>query len=93
VIANSVVIGNLIYLIGAVSLMVVLSMIVVLRHRKPKSVEANMASFHRGLRALAPETPPRRASTAVPDRPAARVLQTQTLHDPGDGPTMEAPPG
>ncbi|MGH9094868.1 MAG: hypothetical protein ACRDXE_06880 [Acidimicrobiales bacterium] len=54
-IASSVVIGNLIYLVGAVALMVVLSLVVVLRHRRPKSVEANISSFHKGLRALAPD--------------------------------------
>ncbi len=53
----SVVVSNLMYLVGAVILAVVLSLMVVLRHRKPKSVEANMASFNRGLRALAPDPP------------------------------------
>ncbi len=54
-VTGSVVIGNLAYLIGAVVLMIVISSIVVLRHHRPRSVEANMESFHRGLRALAPE--------------------------------------
>ncbi len=53
-----VVISNLLYLIVAIAVAVVGALVVVLRHRKPKSVEANVASFHRGLRALAPDQPP-----------------------------------
>jgi hypothetical protein len=52
-----VVVSNLLYLLGAVVVAVIGALVVVLRHRKPKSVEANVASFHRGLRALAPDQP------------------------------------
>ena len=52
-----VVISNLLYLIVAIAVAVIGALVVVLRHRKPKSVEANVASFHRGLRALAPDQP------------------------------------
>jgi hypothetical protein len=52
-----VVITNLLYLIVAIGVAVIGALVVVLRHRKPKSVEANVASFHRGLRALAPDQP------------------------------------
>ncbi|MDQ2728371.1 MAG: hypothetical protein M3Y91_11035 [Actinomycetota bacterium] len=52
-----VVISNLLYLIVALAVAVIGALVVVLRHRKPKSVEANVASFHRGLRALAPDQP------------------------------------
>jgi hypothetical protein len=58
VIVASVVLANLSYLIGAAVLAVIGVLIVLLRHRKPKSVEANMASFNRGLRALAPGARP-----------------------------------
>ena len=34
------------------------TVIVAVRHRKPKSVEANMESFNRGLRALSPVSRP-----------------------------------
>jgi len=55
--SSGVVISNLAYLIGAVILAVIGGLIVWLRHRQPKSVDANVASFHRGLRALAPDSP------------------------------------
>ncbi|MCU4185106.1 hypothetical protein K6U06_12095 [Acidiferrimicrobium sp. IK] len=92
--ASGVVLSNLMYLIGAVLLMVVLIMIIVLRQRKPKSVEANMESFHRGLRALAPSaTSPKRQSVATPTRPAARRSQVQTVVDAQPEPTTEAGTG
>ncbi len=47
--------SNLAYLIGAIVLAVLGGVAVWLRHRKPKSVDANMASFKRGLNALAPD--------------------------------------
>jgi hypothetical protein len=50
----NVVMSNLMFPIGAVALAVVGTLLVMLRHHKPKSDEANMASFHRGLSALAP---------------------------------------
>jgi hypothetical protein len=50
--------SNLAYLIGAVVLAVIGGLGVWLRHRQPKSVDANMASFRRGLSALAPDTRP-----------------------------------
>ena len=40
---------------GAVVLAIIGGLIVWLRHRQPKSVDANVESFHRGLRALAPD--------------------------------------
>jgi hypothetical protein len=62
---------NLIYVAGALVLIVILSVFVTLRHRKPKSVESNMASFNKGLRALAPDAEPaRRRSRPSPVRPA-----------------------
>jgi hypothetical protein len=60
---------NLSYLIGAVVLAAVGGFLVWLRHRQPKSVESNMASFRRGLSALAPDEVPdrvRRPSSAAP---------------------------
>jgi hypothetical protein len=61
---------NLIYVVGALVLIVILSVFVTLRHRKPKSVESNMASFNRGLRALAPDAEPARGwARPAPVRP------------------------
>jgi hypothetical protein len=53
--SSSVVISNLAYLIGAVVFAVLGGFAVWWRHRTPKSVQANISSFNRGLRALAPE--------------------------------------
>ena len=53
----SVVLSNLAYLAGAVVIAILISSVLVLRQRKPRSVEANVESFHRGLRALAPTAP------------------------------------
>ena len=54
--SSGVVLANLAYLIGAVVLAVIGGTVVWLRHRQPKSVDANVASFNRGLQALAPES-------------------------------------
>jgi hypothetical protein len=63
--------GNLAYLIGAIVLAVLGGIAVWLRHRKPKSVDANMASFKRGLNALAPDLRPGQVSG--PGRRAAEA--------------------
>lgn len=90
--ASSVVLSNLMYLIGALLVMVVAIVAIVLRQRKPKSVEANMESFHRGLRALAPgpASPTRPSSTA---RPGGRRSQVQTVVEPEATPTTESGAG
>jgi hypothetical protein len=74
----AIVLSNLMYLVGAVAAIVVLSLAVVLRHRRPKSVEANVKTFNRGLAALAPDDTERRArvrtvSVTGPVRPASPV--------------------
>ncbi len=53
--SSAVVVSNLAYSSGAVVLAIIGGLIVWLRHRQPKSVDANVESFHRGLRALAPD--------------------------------------
>ncbi len=53
--SSSTVLANLAYLIGAVVLAAIGGVAVWLHHRQPKSVDANMASFRRGLNALAPD--------------------------------------
>jgi hypothetical protein len=54
---------NLAYLIGAVTFAALGGLVLWLRHRAPKSVDANVHSFQRGLQALAPPRPPRTASS------------------------------
>lgn len=57
-IATPLVLSNLMYLVGAIVLAVVISVIYVLWHRRPQSLEDGMASFTKGLQALAPERSP-----------------------------------
>lgn len=70
--SSSTVLANLAYLIGAVVFAVIIGLLVWLRHRQPKSVDANMASFRRGLSALAPDDPAR--ATQAADEPRVRPL-------------------
>jgi hypothetical protein len=68
--SSGVVLANLAYLLGAVVLAVIGGTVVWLRHRQPKSVDANVASFNRGLRALAPDSVPlEQTSRAVGENP------------------------
>jgi len=63
---SSVVLSNVMYLVGAVVLAAIVVTVVVLHHRRPKSIQSNMDTFHRGLAALAPEpVPGRRRSGPV----------------------------
>ncbi|HEX9547903.1 MAG TPA: hypothetical protein VF942_11220 [Acidimicrobiales bacterium] len=61
----AVVLTNLLYVVGAIVVATLISALIVLRHRRPKSLEAGIESFNRELRALAPE------QAAGPDRGAA----------------------
>lgn len=51
------VLSNLLYLVGAIVAATVLSGIVFLRHRRPKSLEAGIEMFSRELKALEPDRP------------------------------------
>jgi hypothetical protein len=51
---SSNVLANVVYLVGAVVLAVLGILMVWWRHREPTSVDAKMASFQKGLSALAP---------------------------------------
>ena len=85
--SSSVVLANLAYLLGAVVLAVISGTFVWLRHRQPKSVDANVSAFNRGLRALAPDGAPGEppGSGAVADGPphveasprGLRVIRTE----------------
>ncbi len=94
--SSEVVVSNLAYVAGAVVLAIIGGLIVWLRHRQPKSVDANVESFHRGLRALAPDASHAGSgrttvSTAsgglrIQPRPAAGagLESAGDLSDPGD---------
>ena len=83
-------IQNLLYVLGAlVAASLWISGLYVLRHRKPKSVEAGIESFSKGLRALAPE---RRPTTPSPPAggqdataPPARAVRPVLLLHPDAG--------
>jgi hypothetical protein len=47
--------ANLLYLVGVIVFAVVVSFIIVVRNRKPTSMEAGIEAFNRELRALAPD--------------------------------------
>ena len=87
--SSSVVLANLAYLIGAVVLAVIGGLAVWWRHRKPTSVHANMASFHRGLRALAPDDADRTATHTGPriiEPPAGGRREVTASSQPAAGP-------
>jgi hypothetical protein len=67
--SSSVVLGNLAYLIGAVVLAIIGGFAVWLHHRQPKSMDANLDAFQRGLQAIAPDS-----SRPAPVRPPAAPL-------------------
>ena len=95
--SSSVVLANLAYLLGAVVLAVISGTFVWLRHRQPKSVDANVSAFNRGLRALAPDSaaaePPGAGADVPPHVEASprglRVIRTEIDlsegHDPVNG--------
>jgi hypothetical protein len=103
--SSSVVLSNLAYLIGAVLLAFIFGLLVWLHHRKPKSIDANVESFNRGLRALAPDSAPRkprhsaRAQIATPPRSETVVPMRSVRLAPAPAPASargpqapEAPP-
>ena len=49
------VLSNLLYPVVAVAVAILIALVVVARHGRPRSVEDNMKIFHRGMSALAPE--------------------------------------
>jgi hypothetical protein len=98
---SSVVISNVGYLVGLVVLVVIVVSIVVLRHRRPTSTEANMDSFHRGLAALAPEnpsgrrrsSPPQARSDPVSARPRVRGVPARADGSAPREPSTGSEPG
>ena len=87
--SSATVLANLAYLIGAVVVAAVIGFLVWLKHRQPKSVDANMASFRRGLSALAPDAdtpgPPIRRAEPSRIRPVPVGL-THVRLEPGSPP-------
>lgn len=55
VIAARMVLSNLLYVVGAIVAATIVSGIVLLRHRRPKSLEAGIEMFSRELKALQPD--------------------------------------
>ncbi len=81
-------IQNLLYLVGAIAFATLISGLYVLRHRKPKSLEAGIESFSRELKALAPERRPAAARDARPAQDSGhsgsrRRLRARPIARPG----------
>ena len=80
--SSSVVISNLAYLIGAIVLAIIGGFAVWLYHRQPKSIDANVDAFQRGLQAIAPDSSrqgPVRATPAAPEAFRVRPRSAVTL--------------
>jgi hypothetical protein len=77
--SSGTVLANLAYLIGAVVVAVIAGVLIWLRHRQPKSVDANMASFRRGLSALAPDDAAGGATRSV-DQARIRPIPVGLTH-------------
>jgi hypothetical protein len=94
--SSSTVLSNLAYLIGAVVLAVIGGLAVWLHHRQPKSVDANMASFRRGLNALAPDANPGPNGPARHEQPGFNIqpvplnLTHVRIERPNSNPVMAA---
>jgi hypothetical protein len=58
--------GNLVYLAAAVLAVVVISLVLLVRERRPVTVESEVDRFSRGLQALSPQ----RSRASGPDRRA-----------------------
>jgi hypothetical protein len=97
-VSAALVLTNLLYVIGAVVVATVVSALYVLRHRKPKSMEAAIESFSRELRALAPNGQPNLVEAEDQPAPDPAVVRPVRDHQarragPGDAPTREGQPG
>jgi hypothetical protein len=51
------VLANLLYVVGAIVVATIVSAFVLLRHRRPRSLESSIEMFSRELKALEPERP------------------------------------
>jgi len=71
--------GNLIFLVGAVGLSVVGSLLLWLRLRQPRSALASIDEFQREMSALNTERPTV-VRTARPDMGTSRPVQGSTVH-------------
>lgn len=76
--SSATVLANLAYLIAAVVLAALGGLVVWWRHRKPRSVDARMDSFRRGLEALAPDAP--RLATPRPVAPGPPRASESLTH-------------
>lgn len=101
--SSSVVISNLAYLVGAIVLAIVVTCLVALYHRRPRSTEQDMDEFHKRLVALDPDRGrkrgrrgSRRAPQPIATRPEPHTnsrpqLRPQRLPGPADGTTPPRP--
>ncbi len=77
------VLTNLMYVVGAIVAATVVSAFVLLRHRRPKSLEAGIEMFSRELRALQPERPSASAGGPQSSAPGPRSSSGPQSSAPG----------
>ena len=78
--------ANLLYVVAALAGSVVISFIIVVRNRKPTSIEAGIEAFNRELRALAPEKRPVPGARPAPaDRPGPTAAARSVPRDKRTG--------
>ena len=83
--SSSTVLANLAYLIGAVVVAAIGGLAVWWRQRQPKSVDAKMASFRRGLSALAPDpSAPHTRRQRVDPRPGLTHVRVESRAAAGE---------
>ena len=87
--SSGTVLSNLAYLIGAVVVAATAGFGIWFRHRQPKSTDATMASFRKGLSALAPDLTSGSPPAGGRARPVTPSLTHVRVEDPnaaaGDG--------
>jgi hypothetical protein len=86
-VTSAVVLSNLLYPIGAVAVAIVICALIMLRHHRPRSVESNISSFNRGLKALAPQDGAHARRVANPPRRTRGPAEPGQRGDAGAGAT------
>lgn len=90
------VLSNLFYVVGAIVAATVVSAFVLLRHRRPRSLESGIEMFSRELRALRPERPAGPGGSGPGPRMPDRGAGNGSSEEHGgllDGPAPESRPG
>lgn len=82
--------GNLLFLLIAITLSAIGIFIVWVRHRGPSGVTHGVDSFNEQMRAIAPDQPP---PPGTPPPGAGHTMVTRPTNPPTSGPDRPAPKG